>query len=448
MFKKIIKGLKDVWCGSLEFDTTPKAGSYNPVTSDGVYKAIQGSVIPANVDVIKWSDVLAAEDKSLFETRIQADIAAGIEPVVLDDAGPTPRIATLSARNTYIDGQHIESFSVFRTAAEETKFTNYIPGKGTSSVSYLDPHLQHGVATYDADDGFVKARNNRNSTYTYDGTTSLDFLVSPADGMEANFAVKITSTAQEDGTVTVYKKTNGLYVPLMPSVAGGTTVEAGKTYQLTCVGDCWTLAEFEEPEQGMLTKIGGRMYKVVKIGSLYWMAENLDYNFSGLTSPATDDSETDPVANYYDGDSATYGSNGLLYNGAAVMYLQDHRAELGLGGWRVPTTDDFNALFTAVGGASTAATKLKSANGWDSGYEGTDDYGFAALGAGNFTALYTQPVSGFNYINVGKSACFATCTTDGDNVYQCTLWQDSGEPQMSYPAPKYVGSSIRLVKDA
>ena len=44
MFKKIIKGLKDVWCGSLEFDTTPKAGSLNPVTSDGVKEAISEAV--------------------------------------------------------------------------------------------------------------------------------------------------------------------------------------------------------------------------------------------------------------------------------------------------------------------------------------------------------------------------------------------------------------------
>lgn len=401
-----------------------------------------------NIDVIKWSDVLAAENKSVFEERIQADIAAGIEPVLLDDVDPLKRIATLSGRNTYINGQQVERFSVFRTATNESNFTEYVPGKGTSELSYLNTQLKNGAAAYDPDVGLVTTPNNRNSTYAYTGLNTLDFVVSPIDGMAANFAVKITSTSQTDGTVTVYKKANGIYTPLKPSVAGGTTVEAGKTYQLTCVGDCWTLAEFEEPAQEMFTIIGGKRYKTVKIGSLYWMAENLDYNFSGLISPATDDSETDPVANYYNGDSSTYGSNGLQYNGAAVLYLQEHRAELGLGSWRVPTTDDFNALFTAVGGASTAATKLKSTSGWDSGYEGTDDYGFAALGAGNFTALYTNPVSGFNYMNAGKAACFATCTEDGGNIYNCTLWQDSGEPQMRYPAPKYVGSSIRLCMDA
>ena len=411
-------------------------------------KGDKGDAGATSVDVIKWSEVLAAETKSVFEERIQADLAAGVEPVVLDDADPTPRIATLSGKNIYVDGQQIESCSTFRTAAGERSFTNYIPGKGISEVSYLGSQLKNNIASYDSSTGLVSAPNNRNLTYTYTGTNTLNFVVSPTDGMAANFAVKITSTAQTDGTVAVYKKANGLYVPLMPSVAGGTTIEAGKTYQLTCVGDCWTLAEFEESTESSWAEIGGRMYKAVKIGNLYWMAENLDYKFSGLTSPATDDSETDPVANYYNGDASTYGSNGLLYNGAAVLYLQEHRTDLGLGGWRVPTTDDFNALFTAVGGASTAATKLKSTNGWDSGYEGTDDYGFAALGAGNFTALYTQPVSGFNYINAGKSACFATCTEDDGNVYQCTLWQDSGEPQMSYPAPKFVGCNIRLVMDA
>jgi uncharacterized protein (TIGR02145 family) len=38
---------------------------------------------------------------------------------------------------------------------------------------------------------------------------------------------------------------------------------------------------------------------------------------------------------------------------------------------------------TAVGGSSTAGTKLKATSGWNSGGNGTDAYGFAALPGGN-----------------------------------------------------------------
>lgn len=421
MFKKIIKGLKDVWCGSLEFDTTPKAGSFNPVTSEGIYKAIQGSVIPANVDVIKWSDVLAADDKSVFETRIQADISSGIEPVLLDDTDSVPRIATLSGRNTYVDGQQVERFSVFRTATNENTFTNYIPGKGITELQYLNSHLKNGVAEYNSDDGLVSAPNNRNSTYTYTGSNTLDFVVSPIDGMAPNFAVKIVSTAATDGTVTVYKKQNGLYIPLKPSVAGGTTVEAGKTYQLTCVGDCWTLAEFEEPSAGLKTKIGDKFYKVVKIGSLYWMAENLAYNATAETG------DLDSASVWYDNDSSTYGDYGKLY-----CFTDAARAEIlaAAPGWRFPTQAEMAALFTE------SVADLKAATGWTNA--GTDGTGFSGVPGGR----YFENAFGL-YGTQGRWWCVPN-NDPLTAVNQCYLTDDS-------KGTAFVGAasyaSVRLVKD-
>ena len=321
-----------------------------------------------NTDVIRWSEVLASETKSAFETRIQADITAGIEPVVIDDVDAVKRIATLSGRNTYIDGQQVERFSVFRTAANESTFTNYIPGKGITELRYLNLHLKNNVAAYDPDDGLVTAPNNRNLTYTYTGSNTLNFVVSPIDGMAANFAVKITSTAATDGTVTVYKKANGLYIPLKPSVAGGTTVEAGKTYQLTCVGDCWTIAEFEEPSVGLKTKIGNKFYRVVKIGSLYWMAENLAYNATAETG------DLNSTSIWYDNDSSTYGDYGKHY-----CFTDAAREEIlaAAPGWRFPTQAEMAALFTE------SVADLKAATGWTNA--GTDGTGFSGVPGGKYS---------------------------------------------------------------
>jgi uncharacterized protein (TIGR02145 family) len=380
-------------------------------------------------DVIKWSEVQAVEnsDYSEFTARIAADIAAGVAPVVLDDVNDGT-VAVLDNINA--------GGALFRTPANcnerDVVYTDYVitdvaVSRTTRTRNVLFKNASNAYGT--DPDGFVEVKNNRNGVYTYSGNTggnSLDFLADFDNDTAVssvrfsavnppNFAVKIVSTAATDGTVTVYKKQNGLYTPLMPSVAGGTTVEAGKTYQLTCVGDCWTLAEFEDSTADYKMEVGDKLYKVVKIGSLYWMAENLDYKWGGLIQPTLDDSATDPIANYYgydgNGSEQPYVGNGLLYNGIAAMYLQSHRTELGLGDWRVPTLSDWTTLITNAGGGSTATQALKSSDGWNAGYDGgTNDLGFSAIGHGGFTAGHTDPVSAFTYMNLGDAATFLTST--------------------------------------
>jgi len=66
-------------------------------------------------------------------------------------------------------------------------------------------------------------------------------------------------------------------------------------------------------------------------------------------------------------------------------------------GWHLPTRTEWNALFTEVGGKSTAGKILKSQTGWDG--NGTDEYGFSALPAGGrykaaSTAMASMPTFG------------------------------------------------------
>lgn len=417
MFKKIIKGLKDVWCGSLEFDTTPKAGSYNPVTSEGIFEAIQDSVIPANVDVIKWSDVQAVQDSdySEFTARIAADIAAGIAPVVFDE--DTGRLLVLYAKapdNYY--------FIIQNSVQSGTSFIYTI---STNEVRVYEnqiiPRLPNGQVSINASNMAV-VENNTSSTYTYTGSNPLDFLVThPVDDVP-NFAVTIKSTANTDGTVTVYDAKNGLYVPIMQSAAGGNTVEAGKTYQLTCVGDCWTLAEFEEPSAGLKMNIGDRLYNVVKIGSLYWMAENLEYNATAETG------DLDSASIWYDNDSSTYGDYGKLY-----CFTDEARAEIlaAAPGWRFPTQAEMSTLFTE------SVADLKAATGWTNA--GTDGTGFSGVPGGKYFE---------NAFSLYGTQGQWWCVPNNDPLTaanQYYLTDDSN-------GPAFVGAasyaSVRLVKDA
>ena len=87
--------------------------------------------------------------------------------------------------------------------------------------------------------------------------------------------------------------------------------------------------------------IGGKDYNCVKMpDGKVWMAENLDFKFSGVDIGPSD-SPSSPSAWYYNNDEATYGIDGtrkcgLLYNWHAVKHLNDHRSTL-CPGWHVPT---------------------------------------------------------------------------------------------------------------
>ena len=90
----------------------------------------------------------------------------------------------------------------------------------------------------------VNVPNNALSTLsTAQATLTLNVTVN-ADEIP-NFAVEVTPSV--DVTLTVTKTVGNTTVTLNPSVAGGTSLTTGKLYQVTCVGNCWTLAEFTAP---------------------------------------------------------------------------------------------------------------------------------------------------------------------------------------------------------
>lgn len=119
----------------------------------------------------------------------------------------------------------------------------------------------------------------------------------------------------------------------------------------------------------------GQTYRIVKIGTQVWMAENLNYETEGSYC--------------YNNDATKCTKYGRLYTWIAATAACPS-------GWHLPSTTEWETLFTAVGGRSIAGTKLKSTSSWDTDIDdskicvsncdvngnGTDAYGFSALPAG------------------------------------------------------------------
>ena len=195
------------------------------------------------------------------------------------------------------------------------------------------------------------------------------------------------------------------------------------------------------------TTIGGRVYRTVTIGGATWLAENLDYKFSGCGIGGSDIPST-PNAWYYNNSEATYGwegkKYGLLYNWYAVKLLNDNRSEL-MPGWHVPSTTEWDALESAVGGASTASTVLKSTTDWTSG-AGTDVYGFTALPSGKYGGS-NGGSNGGSFSDLGSYANFWTSTEYDSGLAYLRIF-NPGPSLISVYNGKTVGYSVRLVKDS
>ncbi|MDR3001391.1 MAG: fibrobacter succinogenes major paralogous domain-containing protein [Fibromonadaceae bacterium] len=109
-----------------------------------------------------------------------------------------------------------------------------------------------------------------------------------------------------------------------------------------------------------IDKRDGQSYGCVRIGTQIWMAQNLNYEID---------------------DSFCYNNNpeqgelyGRLYSWAAALGVCPV-------GWHLPSKAEWLQLAKFIG-VHTAATALKSTNGWVDKNGGTDEYGFAALPAG------------------------------------------------------------------
>jgi len=222
-----------------------------------------------------------------------------------------------------------------------------------------------------------------------------------------------------------------------------------------------------ELEKGSIQDIDGNTYKTVKIGNQWWMAENLRTSslndgtpIPNIESFAIYKELEAPAYSWYLNDSVKYSDPyGPLYNDFVVS-----TEKVCPTGWHVPSNFEWQELFEFISEDNGGYEKdpdinengedewekigdhLKSRYGWNQnvdlnvhGWEngnGTDDYGFSALPAGERTNR--------DFRDIGEYTSFHSSSNWGyGKHYNMNLYDDSGNVRFH----NVESSSIRCVKD-
>ncbi len=150
----------------------------------------------------------------------------------------------------------------------------------------------------------------------------------------------------------------------------------------------------------------GRTYKTVKIGEQVWLAENLAFDYAG--------------SKVYDNKLANLAKYGRLYDWETAKKAVPQ-------GWHLPSREEWQTLVDFAGSDKVAGKNLKATSGWNSGGNGTDAFGFAALpgGIGN---------SNGDFGNVGDNGnWWSSSEYNGDYAYyrymnyEYVHWNDIGK---------------------
>lgn len=216
-------------------------------------------------------------------------------------------------------------------------------------------------------------------------------------------------------------------------------------------------------EEDFVEDIDGNVYRTIKIGNQWWMAENLKVTHYRNGDPipnVTDNTEWTTLSTgawcAYDNDQGNVGTYGLLYN----WYAVDDSRNIAPEGWHVPTDEEWKELEMYLGMSQSEADASAQWRGTDEGgkiketgtIEGNDGLWYSPnTGATNESGFSAIP-SGIRhwddgtFENMGVSTNFWTTTLSGSyplrrqlrNEYQ-TIWRNYCDARYGY--------SIRCIKD-
>jgi len=188
-------------------------------------------------------------------------------------------------------------------------------------------------------------------------------------------------------------------------------------------------------ETSIVTDIDGNIYKTLKIGNQWWMAENLKTTkfHDGTPIPNVTDNDNwnrlySSAYCWYQNDVANKNTKGgALYNGYAAM---DSR-NIAPTGWHVPTIDEWTTFKNYLGRESISMSDLEKE-------------GFSTIVVGFRSGLFDFNGLALSWLSsTEKSMDYASV---GFIFIQEFVLNDSSFTTGNY-SNKYDGYSIRCVKD-
>lgn len=213
----------------------------------------------------------------------------------------------------------------------------------------------------------------------------------------------------------------------------------------------FTLSSCKKPTEPIIssnptsvTDIDGNVYGVIKVGSQFWMSENLrttKYNDGTLISTGLNNTDwaatTGGAYAIYDDNVTNNAIYGKLYNWHAV-----NTGKLAPAGWHVATTNDWDNLIGAFGGFNIAGGSLKSTSTlWNSpNTDATNNSGFNGLPGG-----YRGTTGG--YSTMGNTGYWWSSTERNSTQGNYSNLSKSSAAILSNGATKTFGYSVRCVKD-
>lgn len=184
------------------------------------------------------------------------------------------------------------------------------------------------------------------------------------------------------------------------------------------VTGCEEAKEVCEACETMTDPHDGQVYRTIKIGDQTWMADNLNVIME---------------------DSWCYENKQDNCKKYGRLYTWDMAKGACPEGWHLPSKEEFETLFSTVGGQSIAGKMLKSKAGWKKG-AGVGNYFFMAVPGG-------IRLNEGNFLNEGTYAYFWSSTEYGnDGAYNMYLDQGSNSAFL-FDDLRFNGRSVRCVQN-
>ena len=343
------------------------------------------SASDANGDVLSYA-ITAGNEDGLFEIssagRISLVGSLDYETttsytltVTVSDGRGKSATATVEINVTDVDEAPVFEESEYECEIVEgtTSFTS------TCSVAATDPEGE--PVTYEITGGDAE------SQFTINASGVLGVAVAPVYNDNPEYDLEVSaSDGGETGTVTVH-------VVVVSNGVSSSTVESSSSEGIDpeSSGD----GSIYDATANTLTDLrDNQVYRTITIEvpaenySEVWMAKNLNIVAENSWCGGNDCSVYGRLYTWAAAIGRTEGECGYNHTCEPSGTVRGVCPE----GWHLPNNNEWNELFTAVGGSSVAGKVLKSETGWKSSsvIENTDDYLFTALPAGyrNFNGSF------------------------------------------------------------